>query len=117
MFKAPVKRHHLASLLCLCAVHLVCVHAETSHVSFNYEVRPVLAAKCFSCHGSDIKNRKGKLRLDDRDAAIEKKAIVPGDPKASELITHILTSDPDEVMPPPDKNQALTKEEKSILER
>lgn len=96
---------------------LSCAFVEAGAVSYNYEVRPVLAAKCFSCHGSDATNRKGKLRLDDRDAAIAKKAIVPGDVKASELVSRIHATDPDDLMPPPEKNQALTSEEKSVLER
>ena len=84
---------------------------------FNFEVRPVLAAKCFSCHGSDVGNRKGKLRLDDRAAAIAKEAIVPGDTAKSKLIERILTTDPDELMPPPDRHQELTAAEKEVLRR
>ena len=86
-------------------------------MSYNFEVRPVLAAKCFSCHGSDPRNRKGKLRLDQRDAALEKKAFVPGKPEESSIIERVETSDPEEVMPPPDKHQALTAGEIAVLKR
>ena len=110
-------RHYVTGLLCTWALHASCTLAATGVVSYNFEVRPVLAAKCFSCHGSDVKNRKGKLRLDDRDAALVKKAIVPGNSQTSELTHRIRSTDPEEVMPPPEKHQALTDDEKSLLER
>ena len=85
--------------------------------SYNYDVRPVLAAKCFACHGSDAAKRKGKLRLDERAAAIEKQAIVPGNPEASELIKRLLTSDPEEIMPPPEKHNPVSDSERELLIR
>ena len=57
-------------------------------VQFNRDVRKILAANCFSCHGQDAKKRKGKLRLDEEYAALEPKngvaAIVPGNLEESE---------------------------------
>jgi len=44
------------------------------------------------------KQRKGKLRLDLRDEAVAKKAIVPGMPDESELIKRILTPDEEDLM-------------------
>jgi cytochrome c553 len=84
---------------------------------YNKHVRPILAAACFKCHGADEKQRKGKLRLDARDAAVEKHAIVPGQPDESELIKRILTSEEDEVMPPVKEHKDLTAEQKEILRR
>lgn len=74
-------------------------------------VRPVLAKKCFSCHGAE--KQKGRLRLDERVAALKggdsgRPAIVPGDPGRSEMIrAMLLPKGHDEVMPPEGK-EALT---------
>jgi hypothetical protein len=85
--------------------------------SFNRDVRPILAAKCFACHGPDASHRKAKLRLDERAVALSRKAIVPGDADASELIQRILSEDPDERMPPPDSDKTLSQLERETLRR
>lgn len=98
-----------------CADFAVC--AAEPPVSYNFEVRPVLASKCFACHGMDAARRKGKLRLDVAEAAIARKAIVPGRPEQSKLLERILSDDLEEVMPPPDKHAEVTKEEVAMLRR
>src|SRR6186997_1464524 len=74
-------------------------------IDFNYDIRPLISSKCYHCHGPDEKSRKAKLRLDLREEAIKEHesgpTIVPGDPKASELMIRLTSKDPDEVMPPP----------------
>src|SRR5690606_13120496 len=52
-------------------------------VSFNDQIRPILSDRCYFCHGPEEDHREAGLRLDDRDAAIEAAAIVPGEPDAS----------------------------------
>ena len=84
---------------------------------FNKHVRPVLSAHCFRCHGQDAKARKGDLRLDVREAALEAKALAPGQPEASPLWQRIVSEDPDEVMPPPGAHDGLSAEEKDVLRR
>jgi hypothetical protein len=69
------------------------------------EVRPLLAAKCVSCHGSE--KQEGNLRLDSLAAAIRGgdrgPAIVPGDTAKSLLTKAIDFLDADLQMPPKQK--------------
>src|SRR3954463_10572945 len=89
--------------------------AET--LRFNRDIRPILSENCFRCHGPDKNVRKAKLRLDDREIALEKKAIVPGKAENSELVRRIFSEDPEEMMPPPESNKKLTSQQKEILKR
>ena len=89
-------------------------------VDFNRDVRPVLAQQCFSCHGMDEHGRKGNLRLDLSESAhgagkSGEMAIVPGKPEASEVVRRILSTDEDELMPPPHTKKFLSEKEKSVL--
>jgi mono/diheme cytochrome c family protein len=92
-------------------------------VSYNRDVRPILSENCFNCHGADKAKRKGDLGLtSSKDAqALNKEssrhAIVPGDLKKSELITRIITSDVDDVMPPPKSDKKLTPAQIDLLQR
>lgn len=98
---------------------LVVSFAHGSHASgpdFAKEVRPILAKHCFKCHGPDEKNRKGDLRLDVREGAIES-VVVPGKPGESELVARILAHEKSKVMPPPSTKTTLTAEQKDILKR
>ena len=90
-----------------------CAHAQAPR--FDRDVRPILAAKCFACHGPDAGKRKAGLRLDRRDEAIAKGALAPGDAAASELIHRIEHQDPDERMPPPASGPALSASERATL--
>jgi hypothetical protein len=74
---------------------------------FNRDIRPLLAKHCLACHGPDAAKRKGDLRLDDRDAAVDTGAIVPGKAEDSELWRRLTSTDPDEVMPPPGKGESI----------
>ena len=86
-------------------------------LSFNRDIRPILSENCFHCHGPDKNHREANLRLDDRDAAIADFAWVPGSPETSEAIQRILSTDPDEQMPPPDSARTLTAAQKETLQR
>ena len=90
------------------------VFAE-SKVSFNDQILPILSDKCFHCHGPDEKNREADLRLDTFEGAVEGKALVPGRPDKSEMITRIHTNDEDDIMPPEDSSLKLTDKEKALL--
>ena len=74
-------------------------------VEFGRDVRPVLADRCFACHGPDEAQRQSGLRLDVRESATQpaasgKVAIAPGDPDASELLRRVDSSDAALRMPP-----------------
>jgi hypothetical protein len=99
--------------------------AATNQLDFNFQVRPILADRCFKCHGPDEKARKAKLRLDlaetayaYRDKDTGKPALVPGHPEQSEVCRRILAPDnDDDRMPPASSNLSLSSEEKEILRR
>ena len=80
-------------------------------VSFSRDVLPILSDNCFSCHGPDEGHRKADLRLDTREGATADaiQAVVPGRPEASELIRRIVSTEEDEVMPPPKSHKPRLK--------
>ncbi len=91
-------------------------------VRYNRDIRPILSDNCFACHGPDKANRKGGLRLDEREAALAPAesgdaAIVPGEVAKSSLIARILTSEADDVMPPPKSHKKLSAAQKEMLKR
>jgi len=92
-------------------------------LQFNRDIRPLLSDRCFKCHGPDKAARKASLRLDLAEEAYaerkksNKRAIVPGKPDESLLCERIFSTDPDEMMPPPESHLALSKEEKEKLRR
>ena len=97
------------------------MRGEEKELSFNQDIRPILSANCFACHGLDAKHRKAKLRLDTRETAIADRdgiqAIAPGDLENSESWARIISNDEDDIMPPPDSHKSLTGEEKSIIRK
>lgn len=96
---------------------LICPLAAPEPLSYNRDIRPIISKNCFTCHGPDGAARKADLRLDERDVAIGSKAIVPGDVAASELVSRILTEDPDDLMPPPESKLSLTAAQKETLKQ
>jgi cytochrome c553 len=94
--------------------------AHAAPVDFSRDVLPVLAAKCFECHGPDAAERKAKLRLDERASAFGElrpgeRVIVPGNPDASLLVQRVLHADPEERMPPAEFPKQLTDAERDML--
>ncbi len=91
--------------------------AIAAPVDFQQDILPILGDRCFACHGPDANQRKAELRLD-VEADAKKEAIVPGQAEASELIKRILSTDPEEVMPPPaSEKPALTPEQVQLFQR
>jgi hypothetical protein len=116
MNRSPFRCFIFGTLVSLLSV--VC-HAAESTIRFNRDVRSILSDKCFACHGPDAKTVEGGLRLDLRDEATDESggAIVPGNPEESEMVRRILSTDADEVMPPPESHKELTKAERDLLVR
>jgi len=91
------------------------VGCSREHISrrldFNQDVQPILASRCFSCHGPDPEMRKAGLRLDLAEWAMKKReghpdAIVAGHPEKSELVKRIQSKDPKYLMPQAEHGEA-----------
>jgi mono/diheme cytochrome c family protein len=84
-------------------------------VQYNRDIRPILNDNCFACHGQDVNKRAADLRLDVRENALEKNALVPGKPDESTMLLRILSTDENEVMPPPSSHKTLTQEQRDLI--
>lgn len=110
----------LFAVLGFCILDSSHSHAQErtkSQLTYNRDIRPLLADNCFACHGADSASREADLRLDVREEAVDSGSIVPGKPDESELLARLITSDPDEVMPPPETKKSLTKDEIQRIRR
>ena len=93
------------------------VQSMDAVATYGRTIRPILADNCFKCHGSDGAKRAAELRLDVRASALAKRAIVPGNAAASELIARVNATDPSRRMPPADSHQTLTDAQRALLTR
>jgi Protein of unknown function (DUF1553)/Protein of unknown function (DUF1549)/Concanavalin A-like lectin/glucanases superfamily/Planctomycete cytochrome C len=100
---------------CLCNFFCQPMFAQDK-LNFDRDIRPILSENCYFCHGPDAGKREADLRLDEESAA-KKSAIVAGKPDESELITRILSTDPDQQMPPPASKLTLTAAQKEKLRK
>jgi hypothetical protein len=95
--------------------------AADQAIDFSRDIRPILSDTCFNCHGPDANKRKAKLHLDDQNSVFTKRdgiaAVVPGDLKASELIQRIISTDPEERMPPAKSIRKLNAKQIELLKR
>ena len=71
-----------------------CAADTSSAPDWNRDVKPILAEKCFACHGPDARARKAGLRLDVEKDAVRprdggRRAVEPGSSRASILIERI----------------------------
>ena len=80
-------------------------------VNFQSQVRPLLADKCFQCHGPDPATRIADLRLDRKEGLLGDRPngapVVPGDPESSLLYQRIIHQDPALRMPPEYSHKSL----------
>ncbi len=84
-------------------------------VDFARDIQPLLAQRCYECHGAD--KQKNGLRLDLKSAALKGgesgPALVSGKSAESRLVQHVSGSNPDLIMPP--KGERLTAEQIGLL--
>jgi hypothetical protein len=115
---SPVSKGLLWCAAGLFALASLMAASAAEPVRYNRDIRPILSDKCFFCHGFDEKKREAGLRLDRREGALKKNAIVPGKPTQSELLKRVTTKDADDHMPPAKSKLArLTTAEVELLRR
>src|SRR5947209_361494 len=75
--------------------------ATPTAISFEHEIRPILMARCYSCHGSEA--QEGELRLDQRASAFRADGdgpiVIPGKSAESLLYKRLTSGDRDVRMP------------------
>ncbi|MFM8617901.1 MAG: PSD1 and planctomycete cytochrome C domain-containing protein [Opitutaceae bacterium] len=92
--------------------------AIAAPVDFAREIQPLLASRCYDCHGPA--KDKGGLRLNEAKHARQggesgEPAIIPGRSADSLLLQRVLTTDEEDVMP--QKGPRLTAAEVALLRR
>jgi hypothetical protein len=85
--------------------------AQTNSILFDRDIKPILSASCFRCHGGE--RPKAGLNLKDREDALRggenyKDVIVPGNGAGSRLVQFASGEPPDMLMPPEGKGEPLT---------
>ena len=95
--------------------------SDEAPVDFDRQIRPILADKCYACHGPDEASREGGFRIDRKESAIAEadsgsQPIVPGDAMASEVFVRLITDDEDLRMPPEDSGKSLTPAEIELVQ-
>ena len=124
----PFLRTLLGCVVIACVTFVARVSADSptesdnaAAVNFQRDVRPILAGKCFTCHGPDGAAREADLRLDAAADALADRggyqAIKPGDHRESEVWKRLVSDDADLRMPPSDGHEPLTPAQVDTLAR
>ncbi len=114
------RRSPLAMALIAAIATVRALAGEPAPMRFDRDIRPLLSENCYACHGPG--QQEAGLRLDSAEQATREldsgsRAIVAGDPAASEMIARINATDPDVIMPPPHSRKTLTPAQKELLTR
>ncbi|MEO1980926.1 MAG: DUF1549 domain-containing protein, partial [Fuerstiella sp.] len=107
----------------LCIAAMCILQTITAHplraadkVDYLTQIKPLLAAKCYSCHG--VLKQESALRLETRALMTlggdSGTAVVAGDTTASTILQRV-TADEDSRMPPAEDGAALTPEQIALL--
>ncbi len=110
-----------ASLCCLVIPIRPACGDEGRSIDFDREIRPILADKCYACHGPNESSREGGFRIDQKESAIAEadsgsQPVVPGDAMSSEVYLRLITDDEDLRMPPEDSGKSLTPSEIRLVQ-
>jgi mono/diheme cytochrome c family protein len=92
-----------AARTAICCAIVFATRAAADPVDFSRDIQPLLAKRCFSCHGPDT--QEAGLRFDQADRATAAlasggRAIVVGRPDESVILARITSTDPATQMPP-----------------
>ncbi|WP_165073463.1 DUF1553 domain-containing protein [Paludisphaera rhizosphaerae] len=102
-------------LLLVGLVRVSGVEAASDPIDYTGQVKPILKARCYSCHGS--LKREARLRLDTGEAIRRGgdggPAVEPGHAGESQLIDRVVEADPAQRMPP--EGAPLTPDQIEIL--
>lgn len=86
-------------------------------VDFNRDIKPILAERCYGCHGPD--KQKSGLRLDLKADALlggdTGPALVPRDAAKSLIFAHVSGAVPDAIMPPESEGDPLTPAQVALI--
>lgn len=90
--------------------------AQSPTVDFRRDVQPILAGRCYACHGPD--EHEAGLRFDDQETVYGELdsgevAIVPGEPELSALLYRVAAEDEFSRMPP--EGEPLSDDEIAVL--
>jgi hypothetical protein len=102
------------ALLGACMWANVALSQGENTVDFQRDIRPILANRCFKCHGPAL--QESGMRLDTRETATKRKVIVPGKPDASKMIYRV-TAQNEERMPPEEAGDRLKPEHVALLKK
>ncbi len=106
----------IAATICWLAIDSQTVVAADP-VDYIQQIKPILAARCFRCHGAS--KQEGRLRLDTAAAmrlgGENGAAIFPGKPEESLLLKRVRAADDSERMPP--EGDRLPAEQIELLQR
>ena len=113
-------RRSFPSTLTLFAASLAIALGNTASAAdqefhFNRDVRPILSANCYQCHGPDKKHRKADLRLDQEDGVSD--AFGESDLADNEAWQRLISTDDKKRMPPPTAHTKVKPEEKEIIKQ
>ncbi len=91
----------------------------TPALRYSTTIQPILANKCFRCHGVDVKARMANLRLDTPEGAFAvyggQRAFVPGKPLLSRAYLRMTEKNPALRMPPQNSHLTLSATEIGLV--